>query len=368
MVAQGQDVTVFTTTAGIPEEEECVRRGFRVLDGVKINYFKCSCTNPIFSRALTREAEKRAGEFDLMHLVGVWQPSIIGVRRAAVRAGLPYVVAPRGALGPWSLRHKRLKKLLYYRMFERKNVDFAQGILYTSRMELSECSHFARFGQEQQIVPNGIDFSAWIRDPAAGSQWRLESRIASDTFLFLNAGRLHTKKNLHLLIHALGELSERKWHLAFVGKDEDGTATQLQRQADALGVRDRVSFHPTVAEHRLKAVYSAADLFVLPSHHENFCNAALESLACGCPVLISDQVAIGGDLHGIRGVQVRKRDVSAWSDALASAVAGRDGFLTNPADRQELERRFSIKNCASQLIQFHQSVLARSQWRRRECA
>lgn len=362
-VAQGEDVTVFTTRVGLPENDEGARTGFRLLDGVKVHYFKCDRTKPILARALTKEIERRAGEFDLMHLVGVWQPISIGARRAAVRAGLPYVVGLRGALDPWSFNHKRLKKFLYYRLFEQKNIHFASGILYTSKSEFTGSSRFARVGQEQSIVPNGIDFKTWFPNPQAGRQWRAEAGIPSATFLFLYVGRLYAVKNLTLLLSALAPLSSRNWHLAFVGKDEDGTGSILRKQASESGLSERVSFHPTLPAQRLPAVYSAANLFVLPSHHENFSNAVLESLACGCPVLISDQVAIGESLGDINGIVVRARNVDLWTEALAAALDRREDFSITPPGRDEIERRFSIANCAGQLIQFHRLVATRHQKR-----
>ena len=111
MASQGDDVTVFTTDAGLPRDDEGARTGFRLMNGVKVHYFKCNVRNPILSRALTKATKEKIGEFDLMHLAGVWQPSSIGVRRAAVGAGCPYVISLHGALDVWPRKQKRLKKL-----------------------------------------------------------------------------------------------------------------------------------------------------------------------------------------------------------------------------------------------------------------
>lgn len=368
MATQGEDVTVFTTDAGLPSDDEGARTGFRLMNGVKVHYFKCDWRNPILSRSLVSKIRAKLYDSDLMHLAGVWQPLNIGVRRAADETGCPYVLSFHGALDEWSWEQKRLKKVLYYLLAERANIRSAAGIRYTSQMELDWSKRYASRDQEQRIVPNGIDFHSWYRNADAAKQWRAEAGIPGDCFLFLSAGRLHRGKNLQLALEALARLRTRKWHLAFVGKDEDGTGANLAKHARDLGFADRVSFHRTVPENKLPAIYSAGDLFVLPSHHENFSNAVLEALACQCAVLISDQVVIGGDLQGISGVQIRKRDVSLWSDAMASALERKDEFIADPADRPELERRFSISNCASQLIQFHRSVLARSRRNRKEYA
>jgi glycosyltransferase involved in cell wall biosynthesis len=359
MVFQGNDVTVHTTDAGLPHDDEGARTGFRLMNGVKVHYFKCDCKNPILSRALTRETREKIGEFDLMHLAAVWQPLSIGVRRAAVEAGCPYVISLHGALDPWSRNHKRLKKQIYHFFVERKNISMAAAIRVTSQMESNWSSSFAGRGQELRIVPNGIDLGLFLRNADAADKWRAEAGIPANCFLYLSVGRLHYKKGLELAVEALAPLRGRKWHLAFVGNDEDGTGVKLAKLANDLGLADHISFHPTVSTNRLPAIYSAGDLFVLPSLHENFGNVVLEALACECPVLISDQVAISGELLGVRGVAVRKRELSLWSKALASALDGGDEFKISKGDRGELEKRFSIKNSARKMIELHQSVIAR---------
>jgi glycosyltransferase involved in cell wall biosynthesis len=263
-------------------------------------------------------------------------------------------------LDVWPRRHKRLKKLLYYLVAERKNISQAAGIRVSSKMEADGSSRFASKGQELRIIPNGLDFGSWNRDVDAGKQWRAEAGIPADCFLYLSVGRLHKIKGLELVVKALAPLRGQNWHLAFVGDDEDGSGAELGREAKKLGLVDQVSFHPTLPGSKLQAVYSAGDLFVLPSHHENFGNVVLEALACECPVLISDQVGISGDLLGIRGVQVRKRDLSLWSEALTSALAGRSEVKSNSSDRKELERRFSIHHCARKMMEFHESAIART--------
>jgi glycosyltransferase involved in cell wall biosynthesis len=357
MVSQGDDVTVYTTDAGLPSDDEGAQTGFSVINGVKVNYFKCDCKNPILSRELTKKTKETIGQFDLMHMAAVWQPLSIGVRRAAVKAGCPYVIALHGSMDPWSRRHKRWKKLFYYLLVELQNIRLATGVSYTSQMELQGSSLHTRTGQELCVIPNGVSFAQWDRDAEGATQWRADLGISPNTFLYLSVGRLHFKKGLELVVRALAPLRGRDWRLAFVGNDEDGTKAKLARLANDLGLTDQVSFHSTVSENRLPAIYSAGDLFVLPSYHENFGNVVLEALACGCPVLISDQVAIHEYLVGIKGVVVRKRDISLWSEVLERALSKGDDLKTSVDDRVELEHRFSVSDCAHKMMEFNSRVV-----------
>ena len=358
LVLQGADITVYTTDAGLPNSYDTGQGGACLLDGVKVHYFKHDREAPILSKALVKKVLETIGNFDLLHLAAVWQPLSIEVRRAAVKAGCPYILAPRGSLDAWPVKYKRWKKLLYYMLVERNTIRMASGISFCSQMELEGSSHFARKGQLLCNIPNGLNFAQWKRNAKGARQWRAEVGIPEDVFLILSVGRLHYKKGLELAIRALAPLRERNWHMVLVGNDEDGTGAKLLRQVKDLGIANQVSFFPTVSPLMLPAIYSAGDLFILPSHHENFGNVVLEAVACECPVLVSDQVGVAGELAGTKGVAVRKRDVALWRQALRSAFDGDDEFKAYPGDRNELERRFSIDTCARNMLSYYQKVIS----------
>jgi glycosyltransferase involved in cell wall biosynthesis len=360
LVRQGDEVTVYTTDAGQRADFEGAKSGYCNLDGVHVHYFKCDVRRPILSRALTKAASEVIHNFDILHLAGVWQPAILGVRRVAVKAGCPYFVSLHGALDEWPRRQKRIKKLIYYFLAEKWNIGCAAGVWFTSLMEMRESSHYFRQDQIWCQIVNGLDLNAWSRDVDAGKQWRAEAGIPQDRYLFLSVGRLHKVKGIELALRAIAPLRSQNWHFALVGNGEDGTKEKLGRLVRDLRLDDRVSFCPAVAGNRLQAVYSAANLFVLPSYHENFGNVVLEALACQCPVLISDKVGVYAELDGISGVQVRERDVRLWTEAMNDAVAGKEEFIASSKDRGELVQRFSVENSARKMRRFQSVIKSRS--------
>ena len=62
----------------------------------------------------------------------------------------------------------------------------------------------------------------------------------------------------------------------------------LQKQADKLGVADRVQFVGVVPQTNLKWWYSAADALALCSSREGWANVLLEAMACGTPVIATN--------------------------------------------------------------------------------
>jgi glycosyltransferase involved in cell wall biosynthesis len=356
LAALGHEVTVFTTDAGLKERpdipvDRCVRR-----EGADVYYFPSTMGRMgLCSPALQEAVEKRASEFDVIHVTGVWQPTSRAACRAARRADKPYVCSPRGALGRYSFTQKPWKKWPYYWLWERANLNGASASHYTSRMELEECR---RLGLRPPgfVVPNSVNLESWQRDEASGKAWRRQHGIGETEFVLLYAGRLHHKKGLDLLINTCAELpASRPWRLVLVGYDEDGTGSKMSKAFAESGRGERLLILPGVETQQLATIYSAADVFVFPSRHENFGNVAVEALACGCPVIISDQVGVADQLDGLAGVSVLMRIPGRWSATLTSRM--QKGKMNGPVSRGDVEARFSPTAVAAQMAKTYEELL-----------
>jgi glycosyltransferase involved in cell wall biosynthesis len=105
--------------------------------------------------------------------------------------------------------------------------------------------------------------------------------------LFLS--RLHVKKGGSDLLNAFSRnaalAARHDWELTIAGPDENGEREKLKKLAQALGLRDRVSFRGAVEGKDKWSLFMSADLFVLPTYSENFGIVVAEALASGVPVL-----------------------------------------------------------------------------------
>jgi glycosyltransferase involved in cell wall biosynthesis len=165
--------------------------------------------------------------------------------------------------------------------------------------------------------------------------------------LFL--GRIHSKKGPDLLLRAFREVSRRfpDLHLVMAGPDEEGFRA-------AAAPDDRVTWTGLLESPELRfGALHAADVFVLPSHSENFGLAVVEALARGLPVLISERVNIW---RGIveDGAGFAENDDLAGTTALlerwlALSDGARDRMRCKAA--QCFERRFEISRATGQLMQ-----------------
>ncbi len=149
-----------------------------------------------------------------------------------------------------------------------------------------------------RVVPLGVDVARFAAAPPPVElerlrrRWRLEGRR-----VLLYVGRIAGNKRVDLLIEALARLVDQRadLHLLVVG-DADSLpayrdlAAQLQRQAAARGVADRVTFAGRVED--VQPVYHLADAFVTASQHEGFGVPLVEALAAGVPVVASASAAL----------------------------------------------------------------------------
>jgi D-inositol-3-phosphate glycosyltransferase len=110
----------------------------------------------------------------------------------------------------------------------------------------------------------------------------------ADDAIVLFVGRFSPLKGIERLLAAVPHVQEqRRVRLVIIGGNGDHTpeSRHLQRLSEAYGIRHMVTFAGRIAQEHLPPYYSAADMLVLPSYYESFGLVALESLACGTPVV-----------------------------------------------------------------------------------
>jgi len=172
-----------------------------------------------------------------------------------------------------------------------------------------------------------------------------------DECFVLFLGRLHEKKGCDILIEAFTALNNSPLHLVIAGPAGDRDyGTRLQEQARAH--TDAITFTGMLRGKLKWGALAAADAFVLPSHQENFGIAVTEALACGTPVLISNQVNIwrevvndGAGFADDDNLAGMARLLRRWLD---TPVAERDRMRV--AARQCFERRFEINRATDSLL------------------
>lgn len=168
----------------------------------------------------------------------------------------------------------------------------------------------------------------------------------------LAVGRLSRQKGFDLALPAFARLlpDVPHAHLTIVGTGPDEQA--LRRQADELGLGERVTFRGFVQNPY--PLMRAADLYVLSSRYEGFPNVALEALACGTPVVATACPGVDAlVLPGINGWLAPVDDVAGLAVALARAL--RAPLATDDV-RDSVRTRFDVRLIARRYEQAIASV------------
>jgi glycosyltransferase involved in cell wall biosynthesis len=228
--------------------------------------------------------------------------------------GVPFVQAVQGGFEPYRLRHHKLRKVAYYMALTLPLLRRAHAVHVTTESEADACRSM---GVDCTFVtiPNGIFPGDYAVPPRRGVCDAKFPQLAGRKFI-LFAGRLSWEKGLDLLAGVWLGLSRARRDgcvLAVAGRADRGRYESIARRFFGEELGRSVHFLGHVSGEYLRALYAAAELFVLPSHSENFGNVALEALACGTPV-----VATTGAPWSV----VEEKGFGRWVAPDAGAIAG----------------------------------------------
>ena len=225
------------------------------------------------SKSMADDLAARASSIHIAHTHGLWLlPNVYSLKMA--QAGTRLVLSPRGMLGRDALAFSRRKKRLFHALFQKRALAKTSLLHATSEAEIGD---IRAFGLKTPVVlaPNGVDIPD-LDMPAPKSGYRT----------VLSLGRVHPKKGLDRLVRAYAALESEfpGWRLRIIGPSEIGYGQQLERLVGELGASSITVEPPLFGEDKLD-VYREAEIFVLPTLHENFAMTVAEALAAGTPVI-----------------------------------------------------------------------------------
>ncbi len=271
------------------------------------------------------EEESRAGRIDLLHNHGMWQMNAVYPGRVAARYRLPYVVSPRGSWSQWAMANGSWLKKPFWSLAQRPSLTAVSCFHATAHNEREEIRRLG-FRQPVAVIPNGIDIPPLQAKPKGGPR----------TLLFL--GRVHPKKGVDLLLRAWAAIQSKfpDWCLRIVGSDDGyhGPSGYLSEMRELSRSRDlrRLEFAGVLTGAAKLKAYADAELFVLPTHSENFGMSVAEALAAGTPAIVSK----GAPWSGLNDY-----DAGRWIDiGVDPLVAALEDLLqSEPSTLQEMGRR-----------------------------
>ena len=294
LAVRGHEVILITTNAdgaGVLVADE-------IPSAERVGHITVACDRDrprwyLRSRAMSIALAAHLKDADVLHVHCLYRYHAFESRRQCERLGVPYVLSPHGALTDYQRDRHRLRKLVYHRLAEDRNIRSASLIQYNSEIERVETERCG-FDVPSVVIPNGVDTQA-LQIPTHESCLPATVGDGHGPYI-LFVGRLAEKKGIPRLISALAIVrkSVPDARLVIAGPDDDGLKAGFRILADQLGIADHVVFVGSVYGLGKVALYQHARVFGLPSDDENFGNVVVEAMAAGTPVVISANVALHG--------------------------------------------------------------------------
>lgn len=277
-------------------------------------------------------------------------PEGIGAFMAAKAIGVPCVVTLRG------FEVEYLSKPLIGPQI-RYLIRNADGCICVGHFLRELALENGATAERTRVIHNAIDSKLF--SPGDPDEARLKLGLDIDVPIIVSIGHLIPRKRHHVLISAFSQFlkSRSDARLLIIGDTEfdSGYTEQLRRQVSQLGIGNSVELMGNVVASEIRDYLRAASVFALGTQREGCCNAILEALACGVPVVTTP---VGDNSwfvnEGRNGYLVPVDDEHAMAAALSRAI-GRDDW-----DRIKISSSLGVggwERVASEVAQFFDEII-----------
>jgi glycosyltransferase involved in cell wall biosynthesis len=365
LTIRGHEVTILTADLGVAAQEkngsgarkgksqwgwEAQRKeGHAIYLSTMANYRIITLNPKVISFCLAR-----LRDFEVVHIYGLYDLLGATVAWFCRRWKIPYLVEPIGMFHP-KVRSQR-KKRLYHKLLGSALIEGARFVIATSEKERAELIDGGLNVKKIVLRRNGIDLNPFLSLPARGTM-RASWKIGDAELLILFLGRISYIKGLDLLVKAFARL-EQPARLVIAGPDDrDGCSEKIKRLREELKLGDRLIISNAIYnEQKIQALVDA-DIFVLPSSYESFGNAAAEAMACGTPVIVTDQCGIAPLVQDQAGL-VAAHNIVSLQQAMTLLLQDETMRQLFQSGALRVAQKLSWDEPAAQMESLYQQLLA----------
>lgn len=243
-----------------------------------------------FSLSLYLNLWRDIKKADVAHIQGIFNSPIPVALFYATVLGRPIILSPRGVLGSWCLEKRYILKKIWLNFFIR---PFALRVIWHATGESEKDEILLLYPRAQvEIISNGVFVDKFSNFKSLNKKDYIQKftnyRCEKVSKIIVSMGRLTKKKGFDILIKAFKQvlLQHPDSYLLIAGPDET-EGKNLLRLISELNLSQNVFLIGALDNQEKIDFLANADLFVLPSHNENFGNVYVESLAAGTPIVAS---------------------------------------------------------------------------------
>jgi D-inositol-3-phosphate glycosyltransferase len=324
-----------------------------------------ACFIPEFAQKVQEFADKKSLKYDLIHS-HYWM-SGLAAEELKKEWDVPVIQMfhTLGKLKQQVAQNDEEKEGEYRIKGELRSIQVADKIVASTSTEKEQLVTLYNADPGKiNIIPPGVDLSRFY--PIPPDEAKEFIGIPFDRKMLLFVGRIEPLKGIKTLLRAIGHLSdngqtEENLCVAVIGgelEDQDGDESDEMKLLcdlrDHYGLKEIVTFLGKRSQDSLPYYYSAAEMVIMPSHYESFGMVALESMACGTPVIASN---VGGLIHlvedGVTGYHVPVEDPVALSKRISGLLQDKALRYRMGHDAFAFAKKYSWENITHQVLEMY---------------
>lgn len=313
-------------------------------DNFYVKYYNETKVNK-FSLELFFNVWRDIKKADMNHVQSIFSTSTPIALLYARILKKPVLLSPRGQFGGWCLGNGSGFKQKWLNWIIK---PFAYSVIWHATAEQEKNEIQAIFPNANvEVISNGIEYELFQKYSALSKNEYMKKYVEKDMDaekIIVSMGRLQKKKGFDILIDSFDEVLEKYPNAKlFIAGQDEGEQGNLKQQINKLGLEDKVFLTGAINGQDKIDFLANADLFVLPSHNENFGNVYIESLAAGTPIIASKNTPWSEIEEADCGKWV-SNSVEETSHAILE-ILGKDRELMR-VNSKELAKKYDWKNIA----------------------
>ena len=359
LVRKGIDCDVITTNADGDSELDVELNNWVEFHGLNCRFFHRQFSESLkYSRPAAKWLHTNIERYDIVHIHAVFSHLCIAAAKICLKQKQPYIIRPLGTLDPWSLSQKPVRKKLFLLFGLGKLIRNANALQYTTELEkiLTEKNLGLNNGI---VVPNGLFWRSYQFDFDEKKFKTDFPNITQGNYLLV-LGRLDAKKNIESVLAGFQEVKAdsryKNLQLVISGDGNAGYKEKLTRFVKEHPNSNQIYFTGWVEGDSKLLLMAAAKLFLLPSFNENFGVSVAESLACGVPVVVSDQVYLSPYIEKSNSGWVCSNSESFGKSILNAMQSGEIDVKGENA-RELIRDKFDWAIVSTVMIEHYQDII-----------
>ncbi|MBS9903569.1 glycosyltransferase [Vibrio alginolyticus] len=348
-------IRVSTTNTNMNAKLDVVMNKWVSLNDFQVKYYNETIVDKI-SLSLIFNVWKDITKADVVHIQSIFNtPTPISLIYAKLFRK-KIILSPRGSLGEWCLDNGNKFKS-YWLKYAIK--PFLKDVVWHSTAQQEKNEILQVFPTAKvEIIPNGIEYEKFqVNDVFSKKEYikRFLNLDADVEKIVVSMGRIQQKKGFDILLNAFVDVINQypSAKLLIAGEDE-GELASLLSLVEKLKLNESVFFIGSISGQDKIDFLANADLFVLPSHNENFGNVYVESLAAGTPIVASTNTPWSEVEVGECGKWV-PNSIKETSNAMLEMLGGDREILRENA--KKLAKKYDWQNIALQFKKLYEKMV-----------